>query len=109
MLGFFKTIVQQWKYELLLFALIQHLFIGLVLTDMMLYRDVIWPINMLVLGIASIGIYQQQQQWKNAFITILFLMVLALPIGLSFFSQLPYYFLWLNGVYAIFFLFCLSK
>lgn len=104
MLGFFKTIVQQWKYELLLFALIQHLFTGLVLTDMMLYRDVIWPINMLVLGIASIGIYQQQQQWKNAFITILFLMVLALPIGLSFFSQLPYYFLWLNAVYAIFFL-----
>ncbi|NBV14140.1 MAG: two pore domain potassium channel family protein, partial [Sphingobacteriia bacterium] len=40
------------KYEILLIALLQHLFIGVLLNDLPLYTKVIWPINMLILGIA---------------------------------------------------------
>lgn len=52
--------IQKQKYELLLFALIQHLFIGIFLSDLAFYTKVIWPINMFVLGIASVGIFTEK-------------------------------------------------
>lgn len=93
------------KYELLLFALIQHLFIGVFLNDLVFYTKVIWPINMLVLGIASVGVFIEKGRWKNIIQKLLFLIVLALPIGLSFFGSNKYYFLFLNIAYVVFFLF----
>lgn len=97
--------LQKRKYELLLFALIQHLFIGIFLNDLVFYTNVIWPINMLVLGIASVGVFIEKGRWKNIIQKLLFLIVLALPIGLSFFGNNKYYFLFLNIAYVIFFLF----
>lgn len=93
------------KYELLLFALIQHLFIGIFLHDLEFYRNVIWPINMVILGIASVGVFIEKGKWKNIIKTILFLLVLALPIGIPFFGNQPYYFFVLNIVYVFFFVF----
>jgi len=49
--------LQKNKYEILLFALIQHLYIGIFLTDLPFYTKVIWPINMLILGITSVGVF----------------------------------------------------
>lgn len=43
------------KYEILLLALVQHLFISIVLRDMQVYEEIIWPVNMMILGVASIG------------------------------------------------------
>lgn len=93
------------KYELLLLALIQHLFIGIFLKDLPFYTKVIWPINMLILGIASVGVFIEKGHWKNLIQKTLFLIVLALPIGLSFFSNNISYFLFLNFAYVVFFLF----
>ena len=45
------------KYEILLIALIQHLFVGIFLKDMSFYTKVIWPINILILGFASVGVF----------------------------------------------------
>lgn len=93
------------KYELLLIALIQHLFIGIFLSDLPFYTKVIWPINMVILGIASVGVFIEKGHWKNLIQKILFLLVVALPIGLTFFGNNPYYFIFLNIGYVIFFLF----
>lgn len=93
------------KYELLLLALIQHLFIGIFLSDLPFYTKVIWPINMLILGTASVGVFIEKGKWKNLIQKILFLLVLALPIGLTFFNNSIYYFLFLNIAYVLFFLF----
>ena len=90
------------KYEFLLFALIQHLFIGIFLSDLPFYK-VIWPINMLILGIASVGVFIEKGRWKNIIQKILFLIVLVLPIGLTFWGNNPYYFIFLNIGYVIFF------
>lgn len=95
------------KYELLLFALVQHLFIGIFLNDLPFYTRIIWPINMLILGIASVGVFIEKGHWKNLIQKILFLIVLALPIGLTFFSNNLPYFLILNIAYVVFFLFIL--
>jgi Ion channel len=93
------------KYELLLFALIQHLFVGIFLRDLAFYTKVIWPINMLILGTASVGVFVEKGHWKNIIQKILFLVVLALPIGLSIFGNSIPYFLFLNIAYVVFFLF----
>jgi hypothetical protein len=93
------------KYELLLFALIQHLFIGIFLSDLPFYTKVIWPVNMLILGTASVGVFIEKGRWKNLIQKILFLLVLALPIGLTFWGSNPYYFIFLNIGYVVFFLF----
>jgi hypothetical protein len=93
------------KYELLLFALIQHLFIGIFLSDLAFYTKVIWIINMLILGTSSVGVFVEKGHWKNLIQKILFLLVVALPIGLTFWGNNPYYFIFLNIGYVIFFLF----
>lgn len=93
------------KYELLLFALIQHLFIGIFLSDLPFYTAVIWPINMLVLGVASVGVFIEKGYWKNFLQKTLFVLVLALPIGLTFWGKSSSYFLFLNSAYVVFFLF----
>jgi hypothetical protein len=95
--------IQKRKYELLLFALIQHLFIGIFLSDLPFYTKVIWPINMLILGITSVGVFIEKGHWKNLIQKTLFLLVLALPIGLTFFSQSQDYFLMLCIIYVLFF------
>lgn len=100
-----KEFLQKRKYELLLFALIQHLFIGIFLQDLLFYRNVIWPINMVILGIASVGVFIEQGKWKNIIRNVLFLCVVGLPIGLAVFGNLPYYFFVLNIIYVIFFTF----
>lgn len=94
------------KYEVLLFALIQHLFIGIFLNDLGFYTKVIWPINMLILGFASMGVFVEKGRWKNVIQMILFLLVLGLPIGLTFGgSNMGGFFIFLNISYVIFFLF----
>jgi Ion channel len=101
--------IQKRKYELLLIALIQHLFIGVFLSDLDFYTKIIWPINMLILGIASVGVFIEKGYWKNLIQKVLFLLVLALPIGLSFFSNSLSYFLFLNIAYVLFFAFILLE
>lgn len=97
------SFMQKRKYELLLFALMQHLFIGIFLKDLLFYEKVIWPINMIILGVASIGVFSNKgskHRWLQLF---LFLLVLALPIGLIFFYNNMFYGLALNIIYVIYF------
>ena len=103
------TFFQKFKYELLLLALIQHLFIAIFLSDFIFYRNVVWPVNMLIVGIASVGVFIEKGRWKNRVRNFLFLMVVALPIGIPFFGQLHYYFFTLNIVYVLFFSFIFSE
>jgi hypothetical protein len=101
--------IQKFKYELLLFALIQHLFTGIFLQDFIFYRDVVWAINMIILGIASVGVFIGKGKWKNLVRNLLFLLVVLLPIGIPFFGNLPYYFFTLNIIYVVFFSFIFSE
>ncbi len=101
----FRKYLQDKKYELLLLALIQHLFIGIFLKDLSFYTKIIWPVNMLILGTASVCVFIEKGRWKNLMQQILFLLVLLLPLGLTFWGKNPTYFAFLNIGYVIFFLF----
>lgn len=93
------------KYELLLFALVQHLFVGIVLRDMDFYVAVIWPINMIIVGIASIGVFIEKGSFKKIIKNILFLLVFLLPLSLSFIKNSPAFMTTISAVYVLFFLF----
>lgn len=91
------------KYEILLFALIQHLFIGIFLDDADFYTKVVWPVNILIVGVASIGVFVRKGRWKKAVRNVLFVAVLLFPIALPFLRSLPYFILGLNIAYVVFF------
>uniref|UniRef100_F4C7P3 Uncharacterized protein n=1 Tax=Sphingobacterium sp. (strain 21) TaxID=743722 RepID=F4C7P3_SPHS2 len=55
------------KYELLLFALMQHLYMGALVSDIRFYIEVLWPINMLILSLASIVVFMKRGRAKNIF------------------------------------------
>ncbi len=97
--------LEKYKYELLLVALIQHLFIGIFVSDLEFYARVIWPINMVLLGLGSVYVFSGNSKWKLGLKNILFFIVTALPIGLPFFRESPNYILALNILYVLFFIF----
>lgn len=100
-----KHYFQSHQYELLLLALAQHLFIGIFITDLDFYTAIIWPINMLILGVASVGVFIEKGRWKNHVRNMLFLLVLGLPISLPFLGNLPHYMQVLSLIYTVFFAF----
>lgn len=95
--------LQKRKYEILLFALLQHLFIGIFLNNLPNYTRVIWPINMLILGVASVGVFVGKSRWKKALRNILFLLVFFFPVTLPFFGDRANFMTALNIAYVVFF------
>lgn len=100
-----KISLTGYKYEILLLALAQHLFVGMFLTDMAFYTRVVWPVNMLLLGVGSMFPFAGKNSWKNWLRNIHFIIILLLPIGIPFFRDVPVYFQILNINYVIFFSF----
>ncbi len=97
--------MQRRKYEVLLFALIQHLFIGIFLLDLPFYTRFIWPINMLILGVASVGVFIEKGKWKNVIRNLLFAVVLGFPLAVPFVHYVPSFMFSLNLSYILFFTF----
>ena len=100
-----KRFLHTYKYEILLFALIQHLFSGVFLTDMAFYTKVIWPINMIILGVSSAGIFIEKDKWKHIVKAILTIGAVAFPLCVPFFGQIPMFMFALNLSLALFYLF----
>ncbi|WP_260211387.1 potassium channel family protein [Elizabethkingia anophelis] len=101
--------LQKRKYEILLLALMQHLFVGVILTDMDFYPRVVWPINMLILGLGSVFLFTGKHSWKHWFRNLHFIVVLLLPIGIPFFKDVSWYFTLLNINYVVFFCFLINE
>ncbi|MES2517346.1 MAG: ion channel [Bacteroidota bacterium] len=97
--------LQKRKYELLLYALIQHLFIGIFLRDNAFYTKVIWPINMIILGGASVGVFIGQSKWKNLIRDFLLFLVFGFPLSLPFFDHVKNFMQIVSIAYVFFFLF----
>lgn len=99
----FFVFYQKYKYYLLLFALIQHLFISIFLNDLTFYSRIVWPINMFILGLTSISLYIGQNRVKNYLKVFLSINVFTLPIILPF-SYTPLFMEILSVIYILYFL-----
>ncbi|MFZ4633104.1 MAG: ion channel [Saprospiraceae bacterium] len=101
----FIRFLQIHKYEVLLLALVQHLFIGIFLTDMPHYTRSVWWINMLVLGVASIGVFAERGRWRNLVRDLLCIPVIGLPLTISAWWHIPEFMMATNITYCLFFAF----
>ena len=99
MIQFFR----KYKYELLLFGLTQHLFSGIFLHDFILYTNTIWEINILLLGLTCIGLFMDRGRNENLLRFFIFLIVLAMPLGVRFLTDLPTFMIRVSLIYAVFF------
>jgi hypothetical protein len=93
------------KYELLLLALLQHLFIGVFITNLSLYTRSLWLINIAIVGLVSIGVFREGGRWKKLIRNLLFILVLVLPVSSSFLWDYDAYYELMNLAYVCFFLF----
>ncbi len=93
------------KYELLLIALILHLYIGIVVRDMLFYTEILWPVNMVILGLASVGVFAGKGKVKNVVKNILTVVVIGFPVLLPFFKDSQEFMFLLSVSYVGFFFF----
>ncbi len=101
----FAHILKKHKYELLLFGLMQHLFMGILLADLEIYRNIFWPINMIILGFTSFGIYLEHNKKRIFILRVLVLTICATPLlarVIGFSSSLMIY---LSISYVLFFIY----
>jgi hypothetical protein len=98
-----RNFINNWKYEILLFTLIQHLYIGIFVSNLQFYTKVLWPFNMILLGIASIGIFADKGKLENSIKNILLVLVVIFPIGLPFLGQYSTFIYALYISYILFF------
>lgn len=77
------------RFELLLFALVMVLFNKVFFFSRSLYADLIWPVNMLLLGSVSMVAFHENDRRIRFLKTLLFLGVIAVPIFAS--SVFRYY------------------
>lgn len=97
------------KYELLLLVLVQHLFVGIFLPDLDFYTRVVWPVNILILGVGSVLAFAGKHSWRHWLRNLHFVAILLLPIGIPFFKDVPWYFTLLNINYVVFFCFLFAE
>ena len=100
-----KHFLHTYKYEILLAALIQHLFIGVFLTDLAFYTKVLWPINMVILAVASTGVFIEKGKWKKRLKIMLSFVAVAFPLSVPFFGNNPIFMTALNLSLAVFYLY----
>jgi hypothetical protein len=75
-----RSLLERRKYEFLLAALLQHLFAPVFLADLDLYTRFSWPVNMVLLGLFSLGIFAGRSRARRAFKNAMSLVVVAFPV-----------------------------
>ncbi|MCB0661665.1 MAG: hypothetical protein KDC24_02905 [Saprospiraceae bacterium] len=76
-----KTLLHKYRFEFLFFALVMVIFNKIFIRDDVFYREVVWPINMILLGLVSLGIFHERQRWEQVLRSILFIGILAIPLA----------------------------
>ena len=105
----FKKLINRNKYVSLLVALILHLFIGIVLRDMQFYARVIWPMNMILLGVAGTGVVIEKGKWMHYIRTTLLILVFVLPLMIPFVEEKGVFMQILSLVYTLYFAFIFKE
>lgn len=73
--------MHRFRFELLLSALVLVLFDKILVMDDRFYTSVVWPVNMVFLGLASLGIFHESRAWERVVRNLLFLFIIAVPLA----------------------------
>ncbi len=97
------------RYEFLLLALLLLIFDKIFFPNNDTYLKYVWPINMIIISIASFGIFSDHNKSIQVIRRISGLISISMPFGFIFFSQ-EYWFVQLLTLFFIFyysFIFCI--
>lgn len=95
--------LHKYKYEILLVALLQHLFAGIFFANTGIYSRVAWLISMVLLGVASFGVFYEKGKTKNRIRNILFLLVFLLPLIFPAVGNVSFFMRLVSFVYVLYF------
>ena len=98
------TLLDRRKYELLVLALLQHLFIAAVLPDLRFYASVVWPINMVILGVFSVGIFRGRAPLTRVVKHLSSIIVVLFPLVVPVLGATDSVMTMLSVAYGVFFL-----
>jgi hypothetical protein len=79
--------IASYRFEFLLISLVLLLFDKMFFTNAVFFTKIIWPLNMITLGIASIGIFNEKIKiikWTKNF---LFILSLIIPLSFAYIVQ----------------------
>jgi hypothetical protein len=99
-----RSFLHRWKYELLLAALVQHLFIAALIPDLMFYTRWVWPLNMVLLGFLCVGVFADHSPAQRALKHALHAAVVLLPAGPILYCPVPALMIGLSLCYSAFFI-----
>lgn len=102
------TLLHRIKYEILLFALLQHTFTGIFLDHVSNY-DQVWPINMAILIFCCFNVAWNENITNRIILSILAFGVITLPFLSQILGFTATFVEILSILYAVFFLYILFK
>lgn len=76
-----------YRFELLFAVLVMVIFDKILVVDDAIYNGVVWPINMVLLGIVSLGVFEEHKVWEKIIRNVLFAVVIAVPLGVQYFFR----------------------
>ena len=68
----------RFRFEFLLFALLMVIF-NKIFFSFTFYNKVVWPINMVLLGVVSAGIFHENRGWLLVLKNVLFAGIIIIP------------------------------
>lgn len=79
--GKVETSLNEYRFEFLLAALLLVLFDRAFFTDETVYTSIVWPVNMILLGLSSRIIFREKIAWIRWLRSLLFLLSVIIPLA----------------------------
>jgi hypothetical protein len=94
-----------YRYEFLLIALLLLIFDKIFFPNNEIYLKFVWPVNMLLISIASFGIFIEHNKKVKIVRNVLGIISVSMPIGFIFFGQQFWYIQFLTIFFIIYYCF----
>ncbi len=91
--------ISVYRFEFLLFGLLMLLFDKIFFVDNVFYLSYVWPANMLILGVASVGIFRERSKWMILTKNVLFIATICLPFLFAVYRSNPVFMVFLIIIY----------
>ena len=97
------SLLIKFKYEILLAALLIHLYFGIFILENSPYLRYVWTASILLLGLASVSVFSEKGRWRKRVRNILFAAMILLPSVREFLNENNFFLVVYSLVYAGFF------
>lgn len=98
-----------YRFEFLFFALLLLIFDKIFIPDNEIYLKFVWPFNMLLLSIASFGIFVNHSKWVNIIRKAFGFISIGFPFAFIFLSEERWFILLLTDFFIVYYCFIFAE